>query len=290
MGVETAVVATDLLATDIGVGMAAAGAAEGAGALVSVDAVTGALGAVEGGLSLGDVAAANAGVGEAVGAVAEGAGAAAEAGAALTSEQLGTMVQESLGINLPEGAAAETLGNGPATTSLANSATQGVTEATKDSLLGDAAPKTIAENVSEATGSGTQMPPADTSGMNPNLAESNAGLNWTPNASAAANGSGGVMDWFSKLPAQAQAGVLQGALTGTGMMGKGALEALSSNQRAQLALQNQEKLEAWRRQQIQSGSAGGPGVNLSMTPTGKPLTTPTGAPVYGPNGLIGSRL
>ena len=96
-----------------------------------------------------------------------------------------------------------------------------------------------------------------------------------------------AMEWAAANPKLAAAALQMGGSTVAGLA-KGAGDYMSQERKAELELENKQKLTQYYRDFVQKGSQGGVGVNVNVGRKAGPavLKTSAGAPVYGPSGLI----
>lgn len=92
-----------------------------------------------------------------------------------------------------------------------------------------------------------------------------------------------AMEWARKNPALAS-GVIQSGMSMVGGFGN----AIGQERKAELELENRQKLLEYYKNFVQSGSAGGVGVNLGVhaPSAARPLQRPGGTPVFATQGLI----
>lgn len=100
-----------------------------------------------------------------------------------------------------------------------------------------------------------------------------------------------ALSWWATVDPTVKAGVLQGAGSMLGGIGKGIGDYMTAERKAELDLENQKAILYAYQQFIGQSGRGGIGVNLGVSAPSvtRPLTRPgTGVPVYGSTGLINS--
>jgi len=194
----------------------------------------------------------------------------------------GALAEGTLEAGLAEGTLEGSLadaGTGLAATEAGTVAETGLLDAATGEALGSAATETLGSAVPEALGTPPielSAPAADTPIQA--AAEQTAGVEGAATAPEAPTTTAPAptgpqspgliqqaMEWAKANPKLA-AGVLQGGGSMVAGIGQGVGAYMTAERKAQLELENKQKLTEYYRQFIQSGSSGGAGVKLGISP------------------------